>query len=148
MLKVMIAEDNLMLADILAQIIVDAGYEMCGIARTVDEAIELGLSQKPDLAVLDLRLADGRAGTEIAARLTGLGRLGVLYSTSNVSRFMLTAADGQACLYKPYSIRTLLRSLEIVVDIAAGKTVSPPFPHGFRVLLSLPVLELGPSFRL
>jgi CheY-like chemotaxis protein len=148
MLKVMIAEDSLMLADVLAEIIVGAGYDVCGIAHTVEEAIELGLSQKPDLAVLDLRLADGRLGTEIAARLTSLDRLGVLYSTGNVSRLMLTAADGQACLYKPYSTDTLLRSLAIVVDIAAGKTVSPPFPQGFRVLLASPVLDLGPSFRL
>jgi two-component system, response regulator PdtaR len=148
MFKVMIAEDSLMLADILAEIIVAAGYEVCGIASTVDDAIELGLSQRPDLAVLDLRLADGRSGTEIADRLTAFGRLGVLYTTGNVSRFMLTAADGHACLSKPYSAGALVRSLAIVMDIVAARTVLPPFPAGFRMLPLRPLLDLGPSFRL
>ena len=43
--------------------------EVCGIARTVAEAVELGLRHKPDLAVIDLRLADGELGTEVAALL-------------------------------------------------------------------------------
>jgi two-component system, response regulator PdtaR len=148
MLKIIIAEDSLTLADILAEVVVKAGYDMCGIACTVDEAIKLGLKQKPDLALLDLRLADGRPGTEIAARLTAHARLGVLYSTANVCRVMLTAADGQACLYKPYSIAALLRSLELVADMAAGTTVSPPFPPGFRLLPPVAAFDLGPSFRL
>ena len=94
MRKVIIAEDDLMIANMFAEIVVGAGYDLCGIARTVDHAIELGLSQKPHLAVLDLRLADGRAGTEVAARLVALGNLGILYTTGNMCRFMLTSADG------------------------------------------------------
>jgi hypothetical protein len=47
-LKVLVAEDNLMLADILADIFVKVGYGVCGIACTVDYAIELGLNQRPD----------------------------------------------------------------------------------------------------
>jgi DNA-binding response OmpR family regulator len=148
MLKVIIAEDDLRIAGILAEIVGAAGYNVCGIARTVDEAIDLGFSQRPHVAVLDLRLADGRPATEIATRLTALGKLGVLYTTGVVSRFMLTSADGHACLTKPFSPGALLRSLEIVTDIAADRTVSPPFPPGFRVLPPSPMLELGPSFRL
>ena len=47
---------------------------------------------------------------------------------------MLTAADGDACLSKPYRSADLLRSLQIVADIVATGTASPPFPHGFQVL--------------
>ena len=64
---------------------VDSGYEVCGIARTVAEAVALGRSHKPDLAVIDVRLADGDLGTEIAAQLGALGRLGILYATGNSS---------------------------------------------------------------
>jgi DNA-binding response OmpR family regulator len=142
MLKVMIAEDDQMIADVTEQVMTLAGYHVCGIARTVADAIDLGRHYKPDLAVLDLRLADGRMATEIVAELSALDGLGVLYSTGNISRVMLTVADGHACLRKPYSIRTLLRSLEIVTDIVARKTVSPPFPPGFRVLSSAPTLQL------
>jgi DNA-binding response OmpR family regulator len=57
--KVMIAEDDLYMADMLEEILVDHNYEVCGIARTVDEAVALGERHKPDLAILDIRLAEG-----------------------------------------------------------------------------------------
>ena len=114
--------------------LVKHGYEVCGIARTVAEAVALGRRHKPDLAVIDMRLADGGLGTEIAAQLGALGRLGILYASGNISHVMLTAADGDACLAKPYRYADLLRSLQIVADIVATGTASPPFPHGFQVL--------------
>jgi response regulator of citrate/malate metabolism len=49
MLKVMIAEDDLMMADMLEEVLVAGGYKVCGIARTVDKAVELGKRHKPDL---------------------------------------------------------------------------------------------------
>ena len=109
---------------------------MCGIARTVAEGVELGRRHRPDLAVLDLRLADGGLGTEIAAQLSGLDHLGVLYATGNASDVHLTAVNGHACLAKPYVADDLLRGLRIVSDIVATGTVSRPFPRGFQVLAS------------
>ena len=84
MLKVMIAEDDLMMADMLEDVLVEGGYEVCGIARTVEKGVELGERHQPDLAVLDLRLAGGGLGTEIATRLNRRGQLGVLYATGNI----------------------------------------------------------------
>ncbi len=68
---VMIAEDDLYMADMLEEVLVDSGYDVCGIASTVDKAVELGERHKPDLAILDIRLAGGGLGTEIPARLKG-----------------------------------------------------------------------------
>jgi CheY-like chemotaxis protein len=134
MLKVLIAEDDLMIADMAEEMLLTFGYEVCGIARTVAEAVALSLRHKPDLAVFDLRLADGGFGTEITAQLGGLGTLGVLYASGNIPHGALTAADGHASLAKPYRAADLLRGLEIVADILATGTASPPFPRGFRVL--------------
>jgi CheY-like chemotaxis protein len=145
MLKVMIAEDDLMVADVIAEVVAKAGYNVCGIARTVANAIEIGQRHKPNLAVLDLGFGGGGGGTgtDIAAQLAPLDGLGILYSTGNISRIMLTIADGHGCLRKPYSVPALLRSLEIVTDIAANRSVSPPFPPGFWVLSSVPSLRLS-----
>jgi CheY-like chemotaxis protein len=134
MLKVLIAEDDLMIADLAEEILIEHGYEVCGIARTVAEAVEMGRLHKPDLAVLDLRLADGGLGTEIAARLGSDLRLGVLYATGNVARVMLTATNGDACLAKPYRSADLIRGLEIVAGIIATGMALQPFPRGFQVL--------------
>jgi hypothetical protein len=41
MLRVLIAEDELMIVDLLEDVLIANGYEVCGIARTVDEAVAL-----------------------------------------------------------------------------------------------------------
>lgn len=133
-IKVLIAEDDLMIADLAEEILVEAGYQVCGIARTVAEAVALARQHKPDLAVIDLRLANGGLGTEIAAQLLPLGRLGVLYATGNASQVVLTTANGDACLSKPYSPTDLLRGLKIVAEIVANGKALSSFPKGFQVL--------------
>jgi CheY-like chemotaxis protein len=126
-LKVLIAEDDLMIADLAEEILVEAGYDVCGIARTVAEAVAMAHQHKPDLA-------DGGLGTEIAAQLLPLGRLGVLYATGNISQVPLTTANGDACLSKPYSSTDLLRGLQIVAEILANGKALSSFPKGFQVL--------------
>jgi DNA-binding response OmpR family regulator len=133
-LKVLIAEDDLMIADLVEEVLVEAGYQVCGIARTVSEAVALAKSHRPDLAILDLRLADGGLGIEIAAQLRPLGNLGVLYATGNVAQVKLTAADGTASISKPYRSIDLLRGLEIVAGIVTNGTAPVPFPQGFQLL--------------
>ena len=138
MLKVMIAEDDLMMADMLEDVLVEGGYEVCGIARTVEKGVELGERHQPDLAVLDLRLAGGGLGTEIASRLNRRGQLGVLYATGNIGHMGLTKADGEACLGKPYRPEDVVRALKIVEEIVATGEASKPFPRSFYVLKLLP----------
>ncbi len=134
MLKVMIAEDDIFVADMLEDALVESGYDVCGVARTVAEGIELGEREKPDLAVLDVRLAEGGLGTEIAARLNRLGSLGILYATGHIGSVSLTKADGDAWLGKPYRPADFVRALKIVEGIVATGEASRPFPDGFHVL--------------
>jgi CheY-like chemotaxis protein len=132
--KVLIVEDELIVADMVEEMLNAHGYEVCGIARTVAEAVALDRQHAPDLAVIDMRLADGEAGTEVAARLSSRSGLGILYTTGNMAQIILTAVNGHACLAKPYHGAELLRSLEIVAEIAATGTAAPPFPRKFQVL--------------
>ena len=134
MLKVLIVEDDLMLADFAEEILVEHGYEVSGIARTVAEAVGLARRSRPDLVILDLRLADGGLGTEFASQLPPVGRPGILYVTGNMSQLALTSADGDACLSKPYRSADLVRGLEIVAGIVATGKAQPPFPNGFQPL--------------
>ena len=134
-LRVLIAEDDLMIADSIEEILVEAGYEVCGIARTVAEAVTLGRRHLPDLAIIDCRLADEGLGTDVAAQLVDLKDLGILYATGNISSVTLKAARGQACLAKPYSAAELVRALEIVAEIVATGLVSRPVPPGLQILV-------------
>ena len=105
--KVLIAEDELMIADMIAEVLAENGYDLCGIARSVAEAIELGEARRPGLAVIDLHLADGSLGAAIAHRLRRQGSLGVLYMTGGANDITLTANDGEVCLRKPFALRNL-----------------------------------------
>ena len=71
MLKVLIAEDDLMIADMIEEALVSHfGYEVCGIATTVAEGMSRsGGSTGLSLAIIDIRLAGGGVGTDIAAQL-------------------------------------------------------------------------------
>jgi CheY-like chemotaxis protein len=146
MLKVLIAEDDLLIADGAEEVLVEHGYNVCGIARTVTEAVALGRFHRPDLALIDLRLADGGLGTEVAAQLGALGRIGVLYATGNIAHVMRSAAYGDACLSKPYRPDDLLRGLEIVAEIVATGRASPPFPGGFQLLPPVAAALPEPSY--
>ena len=132
--KVLIVEDELIVADMAEEMLNAHGYDVCGIAGTIAEAVALDRQHMPDLAVIDLRLADGEAGTEVAAQLSKRSGVGILYTTGNMAQIILTAVNGHACLAKPYHGAELLRSLEIVAGIAATGTATPPFPRKFQIL--------------
>jgi DNA-binding response OmpR family regulator len=133
MFKVLIAEDDLMIADMVEECLVESGYEVCGIARTVIEGVALGRLHRPDLAILDMRLADDGLGTEIAAQLKAGPRIGILYASGNI-RHVIGVASGDACIVKPYHPQDLLRALKIVEQIVSDGVVPPPYPRGFHLL--------------
>jgi DNA-binding response OmpR family regulator len=133
-LKVLIAEDDFMIADMIEEALVTNGYEVCGLAPTVREAVALGRERRPDLAVIDMRLADGGLGTEIAPLLPDGPRIGILYASGNINQ-VIAMADRDACIVKPYRMEDLLRALDIVAGIAIrGIAGTPPFPRGFHLL--------------
>jgi len=134
MLKVLIAENDLLMADMLEEVLVENGYAVCGIARTVEEGIALAEAYLPDLALLDLRLAAGGLGTEIAARLDRRAGLGILYATGNAGQISLSKEDGEAVLAKPYRPADVVRALQIVEEIVRSGNATPPFPTGFQLL--------------
>jgi two-component sensor histidine kinase/CheY-like chemotaxis protein len=138
MSTVMIAEDDLMMADMLEDVLDAGGYDVCGIARTVDEAVELGDRCKPDLAILDIQLAEGGTGTDIPPRLKRQDRMGVLYASGNAGQIALTKVDGDALLIKPYRPEDVLQALKIVEHIVSTGEASRPFPSGFSVLKGSP----------
>ena len=146
MLKVLIAEDELLIADQIEETLVACGYHVCGIARTVDEGVTLGEMHKPDLAVLDLRLAQGDNGADIARRLNSRANFGVLYATGNDQPdSALSIEVGDALIRKPFRADELAQALAIVWEIATAGTATLPFPKGFR-LLPRPATQLVLGF--
>lgn len=139
MTRILIVEDELMIADLVETLLVLEGYAVIGIARTVTEAVKLCSLHKPDYALIDLQLADGRAGTEIVGELGGLNGLGILYASANANGAQLKAAHGVGFISKPYRPADLLRALAIVIDIVTKGHSALAHPTGFRLLRPSPV---------
>ncbi|HDZ38512.1 MAG TPA: response regulator [Marinobacter sp.] len=65
-LKVLVIEDNIFIALDLEGQLEEMGHDVVGIAATATKAIEMALKSVPDLAIVDLQLADGSRGQDAA----------------------------------------------------------------------------------
>jgi CheY-like chemotaxis protein len=136
-MKVMLAEDDVMLADCLAEALQDEGHVVCGAAASVAEAVMLTRLHRPDVAILDMHLRGSERGSDIADQLAesgDLAQMGILYVTGEAERVHQHARFGHACLTKPYTLPTLYEALEIVHDIALAGSTSRKLPRGLRIL--------------
>jgi DNA-binding response OmpR family regulator len=140
-MKILIVDDDVMLADLLEATLLAQGHDVCGIANRVAEAIALVRLHRPDIAVLDMRLKGTELGSDVTQQLSEAGDLrdlGILYVTGGgVGLLHQHASIGHACLQKPYSAASLAAALTIVRSIVRGCAVSTPLPHGMQ-LLGLP----------
>jgi CheY-like chemotaxis protein len=68
----MIIEDEPLIALDLSQILEDAGFVVCGIARTEKDAVELALRTRPDILIADIQLADGSSGMDAVQKIIPL----------------------------------------------------------------------------
>jgi CheY-like chemotaxis protein len=68
-LKVLLVEDNIFIALDLEGQLNDMGHEVVGIATTATKAVEMSREFIPDLAIVDLQLADGSRGQDAALAL-------------------------------------------------------------------------------
>jgi DNA-binding response OmpR family regulator len=101
-LRVLIVEDETLIALSVESALADAGHIVSGIAATQAEAIELAAAEKPDCAVVDisLRRGDGRV---VAKTLAAQG-VAVLFATGQCDEVKdLSHTGALGCLPKPYS---------------------------------------------
>ncbi|MCF3649530.1 LuxR C-terminal-related transcriptional regulator [Synoicihabitans lomoniglobus] len=64
--RVMVVDDHLSVVEMVIQFLDSlGGFTVVGQATTVDEAIRVGLEQKPDLVILDLVLENGATGLRL-----------------------------------------------------------------------------------
>jgi CheY-like chemotaxis protein len=67
--RILLVEDEPLIAIDLETILNRLGHEVVGIADTFDEAIQLAKDTMPDAAFVDLKLRDGFTGQRVAKRL-------------------------------------------------------------------------------
>ncbi|HVA92832.1 MAG TPA: response regulator [Chloroflexota bacterium] len=116
--RVVVAEDNKVLRDLLVQQLSERGHIVAGIAATGIEVVEVVRGARPDVAVIDrgLPLLDGlEASREIAAQApTAVVVLSGYLSRADPDLEALDAG-AQVFVAKPYTMEELEEALEYAV---------------------------------
>lgn len=87
--KVMIIEDEAIIAMDLEALVAECGHRVTGIARTRTGAVDLGLKDPPDLILADIQLADDSSGIDaVQDLLADLGDLPVIFITAFPERLL------------------------------------------------------------
>ena len=108
--RIMIVEDESLVAEDLQSCLARSGYEVVGIADTFDEAKHLAERARPDLALLDIRLKGPRDGIELAGELRRQN-IGFVYLTSHGDEGTLARAEVTEPLgyvLKPFGAREMV----------------------------------------
>lgn len=79
---IMVVEDDAIIAFDLAETVRGMGHIVCGTAATMDEALAVAAEHTPTLALLDIRLAEGDNGIEVAGELRRRRFLPVIFVTA------------------------------------------------------------------
>lgn len=79
--KILIVEDEILVASDMEATLEELGYQSAGIAPDMMSALRLAAAA-PDLAFVDLNLRDGATGPAIGAMLSDRG-IGVVFLTAN-----------------------------------------------------------------
>ncbi|WP_062561606.1 response regulator [Paracoccus aminovorans] len=103
--KVMVIEDETIIAMDLKGIVQAMGHDVTGIARTHKAAVELAHQKRPDLILADIQLADGSSGIDaVNELLADMGDIPVIFITAFPERLLTGDRPEPAFLIsKPYS---------------------------------------------
>ncbi|MFD2146110.1 sigma 54-interacting transcriptional regulator [Mucilaginibacter antarcticus] len=113
--KILIVEDESMIALDLKLILTKAGYQVCGMASSVPEALELVSAHKPELVLLDIYLKGSKTGIDLAHILTERN-IAFVYLSANFDSGILDKAKATqpyGFLVKPFRQNELLITLEV-----------------------------------
>jgi DNA-binding NarL/FixJ family response regulator len=144
-IKLLIVEDEAIIAQDIAELCTRLGYEVVEIAHTAGQALTALQSHEIDMVLLDVNLEDELDGIEIAQYIVENKKLPFIYLTSyadmeTISRAKQTNPMGY--IVKPFNKEQLLSTIEISLHNSSKIQV----PQGINVeainkSITLPLTE-------
>jgi formate hydrogenlyase transcriptional activator len=113
--SILIVEDEFLIANNLQRILVKAGYQVTGLAKSVAEARQLLAQVPPDIVLLDIFLKGEQNGIDLAHWLNEQ-HIPFVFLSANLSDSVLEAAKVThpfGFLNKPFRTKDVLTTLEI-----------------------------------
>jgi two-component system, response regulator PdtaR len=122
--RILIVEDDLLVASEIEAALREAGFEIAGIASTGKEALQLTQAELPTLAVMDIRIAGDRDGIDTALELFHLHGIRSIFASAHSdadSRRRAESAAPLGWLQKPYTMASLTAMVRAAVHELRGQ---------------------------
>ncbi|MDF1598340.1 response regulator [Mesorhizobium sp. YIM 152430] len=130
-LKIIIVEDEALLALELEGLIEDSGNVVVGWATNLAEAMILVDENEADIAFVDLNLSDGPTGIKIAEYIRDSGRSLAVFMTANPRSLPENYAGAIGVISKPYTMSGLIAALTYLKEGVREPPPASSLPVGF-----------------
>jgi two-component system, response regulator PdtaR len=117
--RILLVEDDYFVALELEHELSEAGFEVVGIATTAEDAVKIGRSENPDLAIMDIRLGGHRDGVDAAIELFTTAGIRSIFATAHgdaQTRRRAVQAHPLGWVQKPYSPDSVIALVNSVLD--------------------------------
>jgi DNA-directed RNA polymerase specialized sigma24 family protein len=123
--RIMIIEDEAIIAMDIRAIVEDMGHDVTGIARTRDEAVKLARRDPPEMILADIQLADKSSGIDaVNLILKELGDRPIVFITAFPERLLTGERPEPAFLItKPYSEEQVQSAVSQAMFFASTETL-------------------------
>ena len=124
--RVMIIEDEAIIAMDISDIVVGAGHSITGIARTRVEAVALAIGNPPDLILADIQLADNSSGIDaVNDILAQFPHIPVVFITAFPERLLTgTRPEPAFLITKPFSEDQVQSAVSQAMFFASTETLA------------------------
>ena len=119
-LRVIIVEDQVLIAKQLEMIVLSAGHVVVGMADSRDTACDLAVATSPDIAFVDISLVDGVTGIDVANTIAEQCNTHVVFTTANRRRLPPDFCGAIGLVEKPFSRAGLLAALHYLAASLRG----------------------------
>jgi two-component system, response regulator PdtaR len=113
--RILIVEDEGILAMNEQKCLLRLGYQVCGIADNGETAVELAKLHSPDIILMDIRIRGRLDGIQTAERIRRFSDTPILFTTAYSDEDTLSRSSKMAFAFyldKPYQIRDLQEAIE------------------------------------
>jgi len=131
-LRVMIVEDQALLAMELELVLGESGCDVVGCAMDQAGAFAIADREHPDLALIDVNLLDGMTGPGIAQGLVTRHGAAVVFLTANPEQIPEGFAGALGAVSKPFDEDTIRAVVNFARQFIQHRTVADP-PRRFRL---------------
>jgi CheY-like chemotaxis protein len=115
--RILIAEDNILIATLLEELLVMMGYEVCAMTTNEPDTIAAAALHAPDLMIVDAELRVG-SGMSAVAEIMKSRFVPYIFATGDCYRVLRSIPDA-IVLQKPYSAAALDQAIKRALQSAA-----------------------------